>query len=237
MTERYDSIAAAHYAAYRPPLHETILLRVLPAGAQYKVGVDIGCGTGYSAVALASYCDRVYAVDPSEAMLGHAIADDRISYRIGEGASIPLPDASADIITFAGSLFYSDSPDTRSEIVRVGRIGCLVVAYDFDILLRPILATAGIRLSADASAYNHTANLSGAAGLVEQCVETDEVNLRMSAEQLAHVVLSDSNRCDELAAHSGTADPWRPLTDALARVGPTLSISARVYYSVYSKGV
>ena len=98
-------------------------------------------------------------------------------------------------------------------------------------------ATSGTPSNGGVRGISHAANLSGAAGLVEQCVEIDEVNLRISAEQLAHVVLSDSNRCDELAAHFGTADPWRLLTDALARVGPTLSISARVYYSVYSKGV
>src|SRR5690625_4484968 len=70
--ERYDANAAAHYAAYRPPLHAMILGRVLTGNASFDIGLDIGCGTGYSAVALAKYCKFVYGIDPSPSMLNRA---------------------------------------------------------------------------------------------------------------------------------------------------------------------
>ena len=109
MSERYDTTAAAHYAAYRPPLHAMILARVLPPGAAFDAGLDVGCGTGYSAVALAHYCQRVYGVEPSAEMLARALPHDRVQYLAGAAEHLPLPDDSVDLIAFAGSLFYADA--------------------------------------------------------------------------------------------------------------------------------
>src|ERR1044071_950921 len=80
MAERYDEVAAAHYAAYRPPLHRIILDRVLSGGEWFSLGLDVGCGTGYSAVALAGHCTRVYAIDPSSSMLANAAANESVIY-------------------------------------------------------------------------------------------------------------------------------------------------------------
>src|SRR5699024_11326965 len=62
----YSDLLAYHYSAYRPPLHALILKRLLAPENSFQTGVDIGCGTGYSARALAPYCEHVYGVDPSQ---------------------------------------------------------------------------------------------------------------------------------------------------------------------------
>src|SRR5512135_2775248 len=134
MTERYDERAASHYAAYRPPLHRMILRRVLSESAHFRAGLDVGCGTGYSALALADACDRVYGIDPSASMLARATADQKVAYLRATADRIPLRNASIDIITFAGSLFYADADATRAEIRRVSPSG-IVIAYDFEVLV------------------------------------------------------------------------------------------------------
>ena len=60
MSEEYDEAIAYHYDAYRPPLAEVILSQVLGEDERFQDRLDIGCGTGYSAIALAKYCSQVY---------------------------------------------------------------------------------------------------------------------------------------------------------------------------------
>ncbi len=69
MTEEYNQAVAEHYAAFRPPLHQLILKKLLNPGERLQSGLDIGSGTGYSAIALSGYCDHVIGLDPSESMI------------------------------------------------------------------------------------------------------------------------------------------------------------------------
>jgi len=48
MAERYDDTSAGHDAAYRPPLHRLILECLIREEESFRVGLDIGCGTGCS---------------------------------------------------------------------------------------------------------------------------------------------------------------------------------------------
>ncbi len=253
MTERYDTAAAAHYAAYRPPLHRLILRRALGDDARFGDGLDIGCGTGYSALALAELCERVVGVDPSPAMLERATPHERVRYLPGSGDALPLPDHSADLITFAGSLFYTDTPATHAQARRVARPNALAVVYDFDLDLAPAFAAVlpkppppdmtqppppetsseahSETPASDApsalpapSAYNHRINLTGSAGFAERLVRHETVPVPMSPSQLAHVLLSDSHRLDRLAAAPGIAPALSP---ADLHPGLTRSLAAQ----------
>ncbi|MEM7384609.1 MAG: class I SAM-dependent methyltransferase, partial [Verrucomicrobiota bacterium] len=114
MTEEYHDAVARHYAAYRPPLHRLILQRQLEGRDRFRSGLDLGCGTGYSAVALTEFCDEVVGLDISRSMLDSASPHPQITYVEGRGDDLQrFPDGTFDIITFAGSLFY-----TRSEALR-----------------------------------------------------------------------------------------------------------------------
>lgn len=84
-----------------------ILERVLFEEEVFNQGLDVGCGTGYSAGALAKYCTHIYGIDPSQSMLEEARPHEKITYRQGRGQDLPLPDKSIDVVTFAGSLFYA----------------------------------------------------------------------------------------------------------------------------------
>lgn len=233
MTERYDATAAAHYSAYRPPLHQLILGRVLGEGASFGVGLDVGCGTGYSAVALADRCARVYAIDPSLAMLREAVAHERVIYLGGAAERIPLPDRCAEIVTFAGSLFYADVEAAGEEVRRVGRAGALVVAYDFEILLDELLRRCGVDPEAVESDYDHRANFAGVAGLAEREVGSGRVGLRVSPAELAHLLLSDSHRFDRLATRFHAPDPFPMLEREIRSMGDPAAIEADIYYSKY----
>lgn len=261
MTERYDTAAAAHYAAYRPPLHRLILQRALGDDARFGDGLDIGCGTGYSALALAELCERVVGVDPSAAMLERAAPHERVRYLPGSGDALPLPDHSADVITFAGSLFYTDTPATHAEARRVAKPDALVVVYDFDLDLEAPLAavlpkppppplppevspapegssqvtpdTAGADAPSAESAYNHRINLTGRAGFAERLVRHETVPVPMSPSQLAHVLLSDSHRLDRLGQTLGPTSLHPMLTQTLAAQADTHDVPAKLYYAVY----
>jgi SAM-dependent methyltransferase len=232
-TERYDPTAAAHYAAYRPPLHQLILGRVLGEGASFGVGLDVGCGTGYSAAALADYCARVYGIDPSLAMLREAPPREKVVYLGGAAERIPLPDRSVEIATFAGSLFYADVDAAGAEMRRVGGDGALVVAYDFEILLDGVLRRCGVDPEAVESDYDHRANFSGVAGFVELEVGSERVGLRVSPSELAHLLLSDSHRYDQLAKRYGAPDPFPALAAEIRSMGDPARIEADIYYSKY----
>lgn len=232
MTERYDATAAAHYAAYRPPLHAMILERALGAEARFGTGLDIGCGTGYSALALSTACQQVIGIDPSASMLERAVPHERVAYRESSGDAIPLPDASADLITFAGSLVYTDTNATRAEIQRVGRTGGLVVVYDFEIHLSDPLRQFEANDPEPASDYDHARNLSGRLGFIERSVCIESIELAMSGTELAHVILSDSTRLDRLRARLSESDPFDTLVQ---RLGPgPHPVPADLYYATYT---
>lgn len=231
--ERYDRSAAAHYAAYRPPLHQMILRRVLSADASFSVGLDVGCGTGYSTVALSAYCGRTYGVDPSSAMLARASGHERVVYLGATAKCLPLRADSVDIVTFAGSLYYADGEAASEEIRRVCRNDALVLAYDFEVLLGQVLAGFDMESQASESDYDHRANLSGRRGFTELERGSERVRIAITASELAHVLLSDSHRSDRFARRYETTDSFPALVSDLQTAPDRATIEAAIYFSKY----
>jgi SAM-dependent methyltransferase len=215
VTDRYSPTVAAHYAAYRPPLHARILARVLGDRGPFDVGLDVGCGTGRSAVALAAHCARVYGVDPSPAMLAEATAHDRVTYREGTAEALPLPDRSVDVVTLAGVLPHVDRTAAARALRRVCRPGALVVPYDFAVHLEDVVAALDVTLPAP-SDYDHAANLSDVDGFTEHTVGREDVDLTVTAAELAHLLLADRDRHEALARTLDAADPFPGLRARLA---------------------
>jgi SAM-dependent methyltransferase len=233
MAERYDRTAALHYAAYRPPLHRLILARILPAGARFEVGLDVGSGTGYSAVALAEWCARVHAVEPSEAMRSRAAAHEHVTYLAGSAERLPLPGDSVDLVTFAGSLSYADRDAARRELARVCREGATVIVYDFEVMLDEVLRSVGAEPPPEDPAYDHAVNFSGAPGLRELEVRRERVSVPVTPGELAHVLLSDSGRLDRLARQTGEPDPFPVVEARLRERYARDAVDAELYHSVY----
>ena len=98
---------AANYAVSVP--HSTgDSLRILTEWAslgRYELGLDIATGPGFTAFAIAEFCDTIVASDIAEGMLEQArgIASERsienVRFEVIDAHSVPYPDASLDIVT------------------------------------------------------------------------------------------------------------------------------------------
>jgi SAM-dependent methyltransferase len=115
---------------YYPFVAEDILRLCDPDGD--GLWVDLGCGGGPVALALAGRCRaRIVLVDPDDEALAsareHAAAkglDDRLETMRGRAESLPLADRSVDLVVSRGSIyFWDDQPRGLAEIYRVLREG------------------------------------------------------------------------------------------------------------------
>lgn len=234
MTERYDSTAARHYAAFRPLLHGLILDRVIRPNESFQVGLDVGCGTGYSAVALTKYCDRVFGLDPSRPMLDAAQRHPKITYLQGSGDALgQLPVQVFDVVTFAGSLFYAKTDRLRRELVRVCPPGGTIVAYDFEVLINEVIAELGADCPAVASDYDHRANLSDWAEIAVDSSGTERLRLDVTGREMAHLLLADSNRYDAFVRRFLNGDPFESLVDYLESSSGKNHLDADIYFTRY----
>lgn len=237
--ELYDSATAAHYAAYRPPLHARILAEYLPAGSQYGQGLDVGCGTGQSAHALAAYCRQVLAVDTSADMIARARPHTRITYQCAPASTSHLPARSFDLISLAGVWFYIRSQAQLDELSRLCRPGALLLLYDFAVELQPLLAKLKLELPPEESEYDHQANFSGLnTGPIQQLHSSQrQLSFELSAAQLAHLLLSLKSVFQAFAGRFGTPGPFEPLQALLKQqLGQQVELQARTYLQVYRYG-
>ena len=86
--------------------------------------VDVGAGTGKLTRAIAITGRRVIAVDPDATMLATLSAHDpSIETLVGTAEQLPLPDASADEVTFGQSWHWVDPVAASREAGRVLRPG------------------------------------------------------------------------------------------------------------------
>ncbi len=234
MTERYDNSAAWHYAAYRPPLHRLIIERVLQSTETFKTGLDVGCGTGYSAIALSRYCDHVFGVDSSRAMLDSAQAHAKVTYIHGElDLHTQFPVHSFDIVSFAGSLFYTKTDSLRNALARFCSPGGTVVVYDFGVLLHEVLTTLGIDGLLLTTDYDYTANLSDWGEYTMEISETERLALDVSEKQIAHLLLADSNHYDALKERFPDGDLFESIATHLEKRPEKPEVYTDIYFTRY----
>jgi ubiquinone/menaquinone biosynthesis C-methylase UbiE len=233
MKANNNQTTAHHYAEYRPPLHSMILERVLGNHSNFKQGLDVGCGTGYSTLALAKYCKTVTGIDPSQSMLERSVQRPGVNYLLGSALEIPLPDHSIDIATFAGSLFYTDRNQVSVEIRRVCKPGALIIPYDFEFLLDELLKMLDLDHPKTETEYDHTINFSGIDGFKEIINKQEQVTIECTGTQLAHLLLSDTDRYDKIAEKYGTKNPFDKLKDSLTKSGNHFFVKANLFYSKY----
>lgn len=233
MSEQYHQATAIHYAAYRPPLHGIILERILSNQEVFKQGLDIGCGTGYSAIALAKYCSQVYGIDPSLAMLTSATPHPKITYRQGSGENLPIPNDFIDVVTFAGSLFYTKSQLLIAELKRVCCDKATIIVYDFEVLLDYVLVDCDINPQKAVSNYNHEINFSDRLDFKEIAIGKEQINLEVTATELAHVLLSSSYRYDAFVQQYADADPFMKLVNELENAKDQHLLKVNIYFARY----
>src|SRR5690606_4371528 len=146
---------------------------------QFNRGLDIGCGTGQSSVALSPYCKKVIGIEPSLPMLEMAIPHDKVEYHVFDGKNLNFPNGHFEVITLAGSLFYAKSQRLLDEIIQVSKPGATVLVYDFEIILDDLFhqLAFGNPLDKSDNKYNHNVDFSGLEG-------NELVQLTSSKEEL-----------------------------------------------------
>ncbi|MDP6532296.1 MAG: class I SAM-dependent methyltransferase [Candidatus Marinimicrobia bacterium] len=231
--DHYDNQIAGHYASYRPPLHQKILTLALPKNRSFEAGLDIGSGTGYSAIALAEHCESVIGIEPSDSMREKATSHDKVTYLSGSGETIPLDDACMDIVTFAGALFYMDRSRLIPELQRVCRPGGYIVVYDFEVILQPVLRSLSVVLDQPDDQYDHAANLSGTELFIEITVCRDQLQLPVTPTELCHILLATPESYSVLADKYGQDKLFDKLVGRVEEKENLGSVSVDIYYSSY----
>jgi SAM-dependent methyltransferase len=222
----YGDRVAQHYQAYRPPLHELILQRVLGSETRFEVGLDIGCGTGRSTLALKPYCDTVHGVDPSDSMLSRAPSCEGVTYIHGTVDRLPAG-LCAGVVTFAGCLYYARHDRLVQNLRKICQPDALVIVYDFEVNLEPYLNRLDIPIDPLVD-YDHSVNFGQDSELDEIMVEVQEVETTMSSWELTQVLLSCQHRYARIVERFGETTS---IEDALG-AGPH-EVSSAIWYSSY----
>ena len=234
MKNEYDAFTAFHYNAYRPQLHSQILEHCISTKT-YFLGLDVGCGTGQSAIALTKNCQNVIGIDPSTEMLGKSIEHPKVVYHHYDGHIFNFQDYQFDVITFAGSLFYAKSQQLLDEVVRVSKNEADIIIYDFDILLNPLLEKLNLKINS--SDYNHQINFEGLnqeyLTLKEELKST--ITLPISTSNIAHIILSVQDYYQPLAHHYGQNNLHHSIAQQLTEIckKETVTIRAKTFATLY----
>ena len=136
--DRWDDGVA--YEAYigrwsRPVAARFVDWLAIAPGARW---VDVGCGSGALTETILTRADPavVSGIDPSAALVATArdrIRDSRARFAVGDAASLPLDDASADAVVSGLVLnFVPDLAVALHEMRRVAVAGATVAAYVWD---------------------------------------------------------------------------------------------------------
>jgi ubiquinone/menaquinone biosynthesis C-methylase UbiE len=150
-TRLYDTIVALtmREATFRGRLRAQVLDGLHAAGAV----VDVGCGTGTLAIALAADGAEVIGVDgdPDVLALAHAKPGaDAVQWRKGLATALPLSGASADRVVMSLLLHHLDAAGKRTalaEALRVLRPGGRLHVADWGRPRDPVMRAAAWALA------------------------------------------------------------------------------------------
>jgi SAM-dependent methyltransferase len=134
LTRNWFDEGGRAYARFRPeypPRLADFLASTAPARG---LAVDVGCGNGQLTRLLAAHFDKVVGLDPSADQIANATPGDRIEYRCAPAERLPLPDASASLITAAQAAHWFDLPAFYREVRRVGTPGAVVALISYGVL-------------------------------------------------------------------------------------------------------
>jgi len=103
---------AARYSRARPFFHAEVAERVREfAGVErFRRALDVGCGSGHSAIALSAIADHVIATDASRSMLARAQQRPNIQYRFGSAEQLEFAVGEFDLVSAGLALhwFYQE---------------------------------------------------------------------------------------------------------------------------------
>lgn len=235
MSTDYNQTTAFHYAAYRPMLHEPILLSCL-GKRKFNHGLDIGCGTGVSSIALRNFCTNVIGVDPNKKMLSQAVPAESLNYQLMVGNRLPFTNNSFDICTYAGAWWYGKSQKLLDETLRISTKNGTILLYDFEVDLSTVYNRMDL-VPADLKGYDHSSNFEGldTAEIITTSKKIDRKQLLLSPSQLAHLLCSEQQIYRQLVLRFSNDDTFEHLVQhILTYFGKfNIPVTAITYYTMY----
>lgn len=122
------------YAAFRPEYPPELAAHLAGLAPSRRQALDVGCGTGQLTLQLARHFDRVIGADASQDQLDHAAPHPRVTWLRAKAESLPIADASTDLITAAQAAHWFDRPAFHAEARRIGRPGAIVALVSYGVL-------------------------------------------------------------------------------------------------------
>jgi SAM-dependent methyltransferase len=126
----HDS-AARRYAVARPYFHTFIVQKIADFTKTPRFGraLDVACGTGQSARALARIADLVEAIDISPEMIAECEPHARVSFQVAAAEQAPFDDESFALATVGLAFHWFDQHKFLAEARRVLRPGGWLAIY------------------------------------------------------------------------------------------------------------
>jgi SAM-dependent methyltransferase len=125
--------AAARYLKGRPRFHPLIVRKIresLSIEEPLARALDVGCGTGLSAVALKEISRQVVGLDASREMIALAGRESGVEYVVASAEACPFGEEEFDLITLSQVFHWLDRDRFLREAHRVLRAGGWLIVYD-----------------------------------------------------------------------------------------------------------
>jgi methyltransferase family protein len=123
-SEDHFSKQAREYARYRPRYPDELFTHLASLAPRRQLAWDCGTGNGQAALELVKHFDRVVATDASAEQLTHAVAHERIEYRVERAEDVSAAVGSVDLVTVAIAVHWFDLerfyPAVRRAVVAHG---------------------------------------------------------------------------------------------------------------------
>jgi SAM-dependent methyltransferase len=122
------------YARFRPEYPRELAAFLASAAPDDSLAVDVGCGNGQLTQLLAPYFNRVVGLDPSADQIANTVPNERIRYECAPAEQLPVPDASASLVTAAQAAHWFDLPAFYREVRRIAVPGAIVALVSYGVL-------------------------------------------------------------------------------------------------------
>ena len=131
VAHEYDDVFPRHVAEHYIDKRTTLIKDLLPLGG---LVLDVGCGTGQLAAAIAAEGYDVFGVDLSASMVARARARGLEGTYAGVTTALPFAQESFDLALTVATLHHLETPErvaaTVNEMGRVVKRGGFVVLWD-----------------------------------------------------------------------------------------------------------
>lgn len=117
----------------RPQYHSFVIGKIkefLKLDRNLSLALDVGCGTGFSSVALKEISEKVIGLDVSAEMLSLAKRKKGVEYILASAETLPFSADKFDLITVSQAIHWFDRRNFFEEAARILQPKGWIIAYD-----------------------------------------------------------------------------------------------------------